>query len=32
MVPGVAAADLGNNFTLIVPSYTIIDLVIPKAQ
>ena len=32
MVPAVAAADLGNSFTVTVPSYTITDLVIPKAQ
>jgi hypothetical protein len=31
MVPAVAA-DLGNSFTVTVPSYTITDLVIPKAQ
>jgi hypothetical protein len=32
MVAGVPANDLGNNFTVTVPSYTITDLVIPKAQ
>jgi len=32
MVPGVAVNDLGNSFTMNVPSYTITDLVIPKAQ
>lgn len=32
MVPGVPAADLGNNFTVTVPSYTITDFVIPRVQ
>jgi hypothetical protein len=32
MVPGVAAEGLGSSFTVGVPSYTITDLVIPKAQ
>ncbi len=32
MVPGVAATGLGNSFTVTVPSFTITDLVIPKAQ
>ena len=31
-VAGVPADGLGNSFTVIVPSYTITDLVIPKAQ
>jgi hypothetical protein len=28
MVPGVAANDLGNSFSVTVPSYTITDLII----
>ena len=32
MVPGVPAEGLGSNFTVSVPSYTITDLVIPRAQ
>jgi len=31
-IPGVAAANLGNNFTVTVPSYTAAVLVIPKAK
>lgn len=32
MVPPVAASDLGNTFTVSVPSYTITDFVIPRVQ
>ena len=31
-VAGLPADGLGNSFTVTVPSYTITDLVIPKAQ
>src|ERR1700690_2774768 len=31
-IPPVAPTGLGNSFTITVPSYTITDLVIPKAQ